>query len=267
MILIARILSLLILLPGCGTYGTTTTSMDASNPPQPQPQRPPVGASWQIQYTGPLNLGDAAVVNLDYDDTEADQVAAVKARGGYAICYMNAGAWEDWRPDTDAFPATVKGKDMDDWPGEKWLNIRDTGALMPILEARIDECASKGFDAIDPDNVDGWINDTGFDLNREDSVAFVKALAKAAHDRGLAMGLKNATEILPDVSAQVDFAVNEECAAYGECSDYSDFLASGKAVFNVEYEGDRAAICASRPAGMSTVIKDRELGPGGESCS
>lgn len=227
---------------------------------------PPVGATWQIQYSGTLRLGGAAVVNLDGEDTPTGVVTRAKDRGAYAICYINAGAWEDWRSDADAYPSELQGKAMDGWPGERWVDIRDHETLMPLLERRLDTCARKGFDAVDPDNVDGWTHDTGFGLRRSDSIALIKALSQAAHERGLAIGLKNATEILSDVDNRVEFAVNEECVRYDECGVYRGFLASGKAVFHVEYSGSRATICAARPVGMSTVIKDTDLGPGGSAC-
>ena len=93
---------------------------------------------------------------------------------------MNAGGWEDWRSDADAFPAPVLGEPLDDWEGERWLDTRQLDVLLPIMTARLDACAAKGCDAVDPDNVDGYGAETGFDLTRADTVAYVRALAEAA---------------------------------------------------------------------------------------
>ena len=45
-----------------------------------------------------------------------------------------------------------------------------------------------------------------------------------------------------------DFAVNEQCAQYGECADLTPFIEAGKAVFHVEYELPDAAASAPTPA-------------------
>ncbi|MDO4784025.1 MAG: endo alpha-1,4 polygalactosaminidase [Propionibacteriaceae bacterium] len=227
---------------------------------------PPAGASWQIQYTGNLEVDDATIVNIDGADASEDVVSQVRARGGYAVCYINAGAFEPWRADASRYPELLLGRGMVGWPTERWVDIRRLDVLMPILEARMDTCRDKGFQAVDPDNVDGWAHDTGFNLTRADSVALVQALASAAHSRGLAIGLKNGIEIISQVVDTVDFAVNEQCVAHGECGAYQPFLARGKAVLHVEYEGSRDAVCSARPPGFCSVLKGHALGPDRISC-
>jgi hypothetical protein len=49
------------------------------------------------------------------------------------------------------------------------------------------------------------------------------------------IGLKNAQEVVAQVGDLVQFAVNEECAASGDCSVYQAFLNAGKPVFHIEY--------------------------------
>jgi hypothetical protein len=52
----------------------------------------------------------------------------------------------------------------------------------------------------------------------------------------LAIGLKNAMELLPEVSEKVQFAVNEECVKNSECTKYTDFVHKyNKPVFHIEY--------------------------------
>ena len=63
--------------------------------------------------------------------------------------------------------------------------------LGPILERRLDLCARKGFDGVEPDNVDGYANRSGFPLRAADQLRFNRFLARAAHARGLSIGLKN----------------------------------------------------------------------------
>lgn len=274
-----------VMLTGCthlGSAGTggrsaqpdgTAASADATAQPVPDTAvaatwwRPRTGLTWQIQYSGALDATvPVQVYDVDAEDTSKAQVAALKARGVRTICYVNAGAFENWRPDRGAFPAVVLGRPLQGWPGERWLDIRRRDLLLPILTARMDTCRAKGFDAVDPDNLDGYTNASGFPLTRADTVAYVRALATAAHRRGLAIGLKNATETIPQLVAAVDFAVNEECEQYRECGAYRPFLNAGKAVFHIEYRGTVAAICARRPKGFSTLSKPMNLGPARSAC-
>ncbi|WP_461211675.1 endo alpha-1,4 polygalactosaminidase, partial [Desulfocurvus sp. DL9XJH121] len=79
----------------------------------------------------------------------------------------------------------------------------------PIFGDRLNLAVAKRCDAVDPDNVDGFGNETGFDITAEDQRAFNLWLAKAAHRRGLAIGLKNAAELVPHLAQTFDFAVVE----------------------------------------------------------
>ena len=102
--------------------------------------------------------------DIDLFDNDAAVVAALQAKGRKVVCYVNAGGWESWRPDEARFPEQVIGAALDDWEGEKWLDIRRIDVLGPIMESRLDMCEEKGFDGVEPDNVDGYLNDTGFPL-------------------------------------------------------------------------------------------------------
>jgi len=252
---------------------TTTVASAPSAPSTPAPTatapgiwQPRPGLSWQIQYSGKLVAGRALVVDVDGHETSAATVARLKKAGKHVICYFNAGGWEDWRPDKAAFPKVVMGNKLDGWQGERWLDIRAVDILVPIMTARIDECAKKGFDAVDPDNLDGWQARSGFPLTEADTVAYLAALSEVAHARGLAIGLKNGIEVLGDAAPLVEFAVNEECLTYHECSAYAPLLRSGKAVFHVEYRGSLKSICAHVPKGFSTVRKHLSLSAWRKAC-
>jgi hypothetical protein len=241
-------------------------STPAATPTAPAIWQPKPGLSWQIQYSGKLVAGKARVVDVDGHETSAATVATLKKAGKRVICYFNSGGWEDWRPDKAAFPKEVIGNKLDGWPGERWLDIRAVDVLVPIMTARIDECAKKGFDAVDPDNMDGWQARSGFPLTKADTVAYLAALSEVAHARGLAIGLKNGIEVLGDAAPLVEFAVNEECLIYRECSAYAPLLRSGKAVFHVEYRGSLKSICRHVPKGFSTVRKHLSLSAWRKTC-
>ncbi len=222
--------------------------------------KPAQGLTWQVQLSGTPDLSvPADVYDIDGRDNTAATVSALKAHGHRAVCYINAGAYEDWRPDASAFPAKVIGREMDGWPGERWLDIRRQDVLLPLMARRLDDCAAKGFDAVDPDNVQGYGQQTGFPLSQGDAASYVRALARLAHERGLAFGLKNAPEILDQVSDVVDFAVNEQCHEFQECDAYDDFLAAGKPVVVIEYTGRPADVCRKVPKGMYVMFKELSL--------
>lgn len=227
--------------------------------------RPPVNAVWDYRLIEPPTSVPAGVKVMvsDLFDTPAARVRAFATKGVHSVCYLNAGAWEDWRPDARAFPAAVKGKAYQGWPGEHWLDIRRLDVLGPILRKRMDLCKAKGFVAVDPDNIDGWQNDTGFPLTRADQIAFNTWLAREAHKRGLSIGLKNAPELAPKLISLFDFTIVESCVAQNWCHLTQPFRAAGKAVLAVEYTDqsmtpEKVCPLAARRS-MAAIIKRRNL--------
>lgn len=224
--------------------------------------RPAPGTTWQWQLTGlPVDLSvDAAMYDVDLFDNDASVVTALHARGRKAVCYISAGTWEDWRPDAGQFPASVKGSNVEGWPGERWLDIRNLTALGPIMEARMDLCKSKGFDGIEPDNVDGYTNGTGFPLTAQDQLAYNRFLAGAAHKRGLSVGMKNDIDQAAALQPAFDWAINEQCFQYDECDALLPFIQAGKAVFQAEYELSVNEFCPqARQMRFSSILKNIDL--------
>ena len=70
-------------------------------------------------------------------------------------------------------------------------------------------CRDKGFVAVDPDNVNAYANVNGLGLTQGDQLAYNTWLAAAAHELGLAVGLKNDLEQLDALVPLYDFFVNE----------------------------------------------------------
>ncbi len=129
------------------------------------------------------------------------------------------------------------------FPEERWLDIRRVDLIGPIIERRMDLCRAKGFDGIEPDNVDGHLNDTGFPLSYQDQIRYNTFIAAAAHARGLSVGLKNDLDQVPDLVGVFDWALNEECFEQGDCEQLLPFIAAGKAVFNVEFRLEPGQFC------------------------
>lgn len=222
---------------------------------------PPARVTWQWQLSGRLDMGaNAAVYDVDLFDTSASQVAALHAKGRRVVCYMSAGSWEKYRPDRDAFPTRDLGRALDGYPDERWLDIRDIAGLAPVMQARLDQCAGKGFDAVELDNVDGYTNRSGFPLTGADQIAYNRYLAGQAHDRGLAVALKNDLDQVERLEPDFDLAINEQCFQYSECAALRPFIAAGKPVLHVEYELKPRKFCSkARALGFSSMRKHYSL--------
>ncbi len=217
--------------------------------------------SWQWQLTGTLDLSvNADVYDVDLFSTSAAQVRQLHALGRRVICYLNAGAYEPGRPDSTSYPAALLGRELDGWPGERWVDVRRLDLLLPLIAARMDLCAAKGFDGVEPDNVDGYVNDTGFDLTAADEERFNREVARLAHERGLAVGLKNDLDQVDVLEPVFDFAVDEQCAEYRECSRLLPFVKAGKPVLHVEYTVAPSSFCPlGRSLGFSSIRKSTAL--------
>ncbi|MEH3046974.1 endo alpha-1,4 polygalactosaminidase [Sphingomonas adhaesiva] len=254
-------LVLLAALTACGASGgdddTPAVVAPAPTPtPSPTPATtrwtPRLTDSWTWQLSGTIDTGvDAAIYDIDLFDTPTATIAALHAGGRRVLCYVSAGSSEDWRPDDARFAAGDRGRALDGWPGERWLDIRST-TVRTVIADRIRLAATRGCDGVEPDNVDGYDNATGFPLTAADQLAYNRFLATSAHAAGLAIALKNDVAQLADLAPDFDLAVNEQCHEFDECAGYRAFTDRGKPVLNAEYAAvwrtdaaARARLCAT----------------------
>jgi hypothetical protein len=247
---------LAVMLFSCGGVAGSTTSQ-AEQRWHPEP-----GLSWQWQLSGRIDKSfDVDVYGVDAVETPVATVDKLHDDGSRVVCYISAGSWENWRPDAEDFREAVKGRPLDGWPGEKWLDVRQVEKLRPIMGRRMDVCKKKGFDAIEPDNIDGYANRSGFPLTPGNQLTYNRMLAEEAHERGLAIALKNDTAQVRKLVDGFDFAVVEECFTYNECPEYSSFVDAGKAVFVAEYNTRKAATkCAKADRlGFALIFKRLKL--------
>ncbi len=223
----------------------TKSATPTTTPSEGTIWRPALRSSWQWQLDdSPLDPSlHVQVYDIDGFDRDASLVAVLHAQGTKVICYIDAGTWENWRPDAGSFPASVKGSVVDGFSDERWLDIRQLSVLEPLMIARMNMCKAKGFDAIEPDNIDGYENDTGFPLTARDQITYNTFLANAAHQRGLSIGLKNDVDQVRQLVALFDWTLNEQCFEYQECDMLLPFIQAGKAVFNVEYNLAPSQFC------------------------
>ncbi|MFE4974695.1 endo alpha-1,4 polygalactosaminidase [Kitasatospora sp. NPDC056651] len=246
--------------PPANPPGTGTPPGNPAPPPAGARWQPTPGLTWQWQLGGGVDQSvDVPVYDIDGFENDASVVAALHAKGRKVICYINAGSWENFRPDSAAFAKSLQGSDTG-WKGEKWFDIRKLDQLRPLMATRFDMCRSKGFDAIEPDTIEAYNQNSGFPLTPDDQIKYNRMLAQLAHERGLAIGLKNDLDQIPALLPDFDFAVNEECAQFDECDRVAPFVKAGKAVFHVEYKLDTNQFCGkTKSLGFSSMQKKLDL--------
>ncbi|WP_201352994.1 endo alpha-1,4 polygalactosaminidase [Hydrogenimonas urashimensis] len=197
--------------------------------------RPAPNTTWQWQLQKEVNISyDVEVYDIDLFDSGTDRIEALHRDGRKVVCYFSAGSYEEWREDAGSFPSDAVGLSLEGWAGERWLDIRSE-EVRNIMVKRLDLARIKGCDAVEPDNVDGYANDTGFTLSAKDQLDYNRFLADEAHKRGLAVALKNDLDQVEALEPWFDFALNEECHIYEECDLLEPFIKAGKPVFNAEY--------------------------------
>ena len=196
---------------------------------------PPPHPTWYWQLQGAINNSEpASVYDVDGFETSAAEVARLHALGKHVVCYIDVGTWENFRPDKAKFPRSVLGK-PNGWPGERWLDVRRLSVLEPIMSARFRICARKHFDAVEPDNIDGYENDTGFPITARQQLRYDEWVANEVHSLGLAVLQKNDPEQARALEPYFDGVLDEQCNQYQECSSFKPYLTVGKPVLNAEY--------------------------------
>jgi hypothetical protein len=209
----------------------------------------------------------------DYSVLNYAAVDALHVRGARVIGYIDAGTAETWRPDFPELQAfdqscdgCLFGNPLGNFPDEYWLNINpdvigtnpNTGEaesarrfLLDEMLARLKEAKLIGVDAIEFDDVDAHQNKTGLSISPATQLQYNARLANLAHRVGFSVGLKNDLDQATALQPYFDFAINEECWQFSECGPLKPWPSQyGKAVFNVEYEANRASFCpkANSPA-------------------
>ncbi len=252
------------LLTGCGSDSPSSqSSIEITSPITGGDwYQPSAQTTWQWQLKDTLNTSyDVSVYDIDLFDTSVSQIADLQDAGFKVICYFSAGSYEDWRADAGSFPNKVLGDTLDGWEDERWLNIASE-AVRKIMYARLELAQQKGCDGVEPDNVDGYVNNSGFNLTYHQQLMFNRYIANSAHELGLSVGLKNDLDQVADLLDYFDFSVNEQCFEYDECEYLTPFIDANKAVFNAEYDQTyvddstaRTALCsAANSLQFSTLV-------------
>jgi hypothetical protein len=224
---------------GCASANAPGTSSSAGLPAAAAHASrwiPRPGTTYQIQYDGNYDSSvPADVYDIDGEDAPQAFIDKLHGMGRRVVCYISVGTWENWRKDADKFPKSVIGKPDGGWKGERWLDVRQRQILEPIMTARLQMCKAKHFDGVDPDNMDGFENHTGFKISYGQQLAYNTWVANEAHALGLTADEKGDNDQVKDMSKVFDFAVTEECWKQGWCNQFSIYTARNALVIDVEY--------------------------------
>ncbi|MGW2250059.1 endo alpha-1,4 polygalactosaminidase [Kitasatospora sp. NPDC001660] len=242
----------------------TATAGGPSLPPPTGVTLPPEHTGFDYQISAPYQPpAGVRVVSRDH--------AATPAAGMYNICYVNAfqaqpGAEKDWDPDLLLRGADGKVVYDTNW-NEALLDVRTDAKRLRIAQkvgGWIDECAAKGFNAVEPDNYDSYTRSNNL-LTAADVEAFQTTIAAHAHEKNLAIGQKNTVELAGDrQKVGLDFAVAEECGEQDECNGYVD--AFGDRVYVIEYtDKGLSKACKGWGDKLSIVRRDKNVLPQGKS--
>jgi hypothetical protein len=249
--------------PLVGVVAALSSALTLATGPAPAP--PPVDAGFDYQLGGAYALPNGvSVVTRDR--------AARPAAGAYDICYVNAfqtqpGELRWWKRTHPRLLLRDGGRLVHDpgWPGEVLLDT-STGpkrrAISDVVGRWIRGCASHGFDAVEPDNLDSYTRSHHL-LDRDGALSLAALLAGRAHRAGLAIAQKNLAGLTRArrIAVGFDFAVSEECMVWHECGAYR--RAYGRHVIEIEYtDNGRTAFrraCRDHGDAWSIVLRDRML--------
>ena len=79
-------------------------------PPRPAPDD---RLQWQLGDLPADLTVDAEVYDLDLFETTRAEVQQLQDDGRFVVCYLSAGSWEPYRPDSARFPQAVRGRPID----------------------------------------------------------------------------------------------------------------------------------------------------------
>ncbi len=220
---------------------------------------PPVGAHLDYQLGGGYPNPRVGIVVRDRTDEPSS--------GHYSICYLNGfqtqpDATDWWRT---THPDLLLGITDTSWD-EELLDISSAAKrarIVAVIEPWIADCATKGFDAVEFDNLDSYTRSNGR-LTADDAVAMIALLSAAAHRHHLPVAQKNAVELVSRrTEIGTDFVIAEQCGTWDECAGY--VAGYGELVWDVEYDAPGLTAACSQLPRWAVVRRDLDLTAAGES--
>ena len=205
----------------------------APAPPVPTPPaavwwRPAVGDTWQWQLSGEIDLSPpgGGVRSRCVRHQRRAGGGAARPRGQGGVLPQRRAAGRTGGPTADAFPPDVLGLEYENWPGERWLDIRQIDQLAPVADRATGPLQRQGLRR-------GRARQHG--RVRQRRAAFpspppTRSASTAGWPRkptaaGLSIGLKNSDELAATLQPDFDWALVENCFTEGDwCGNMSVFI-------------------------------------------
>jgi hypothetical protein len=262
---------LLVALTGCAQQATVLAPPTAVSSPSAVPSLTPFPTTGLVDY----QLGGSYPPPADTSIVARDSTDRAEP-GVYSICYLNGfqtqpDAVEWWQSTHPELLLTANGKPVHDpdWPDEILLDTStesNRAAIVAIEASWISDCAARGFDAVEFDNLDSYSRSKNA-ITMDDNAATAAGLVELVHAAGLSAGQKNSVELGTRGRDEIgfDFVVAEECQRWDECGDYSNVY--GTRVIDIEYFDDLGGtmnqVCSDPTLPLFTVFRDLDLVPSG----
>lgn len=236
--------------------------------------KPPANAKFDYQIGGDYTPATGVkVVSRDwYIGTP------LTGAGTYSICYVNAFQTQDDEPGVNRpdersnWPADLVLTELGDdpnWGGEYLIDISTAtkrAQALDHIDQMVDTCATKGFKAVEYDNLDSWTRFEGTPLaddvpfGKAEAIAYAELITDYAHGKGLAVAQKNTSVLTRTQSLTTigfDFAIAEECGQFKECLDYTAVF--GNDVFAIEYKNKGFTWACNKVGSTVSVVRRNVL--------
>jgi hypothetical protein len=219
---------------------------------------------------------DPVVYDIDAIENSSATVAALHARHDHVICYIEVGTAGDYYTTaqegigTTYYDQLKSDGDLGDQLSgysENFINI-NAGSAVSIIESMIkQQCADKGFDAVETDldeTYNGNEGTTGFTITESDEQTYLTTLANYMHSLGLGWIAKDLDDtgdgfagVMQPLASGI---ITEQCNQYGTCGQLTSYEGH-KAVLNAEYSPETTAeFCTSDDAnGINGALFDVNL--------
>jgi hypothetical protein len=201
------------------------------------------------------------VYDIDAIENPASTVTALHDEGAHAICYIEVGTAGNYYTAAQEGIGTTYYQQLADAGdlgaklsgySEYFLNI-NSPSTVDIIESMIkQQCADKGFDAVETDldeTYNGNEGTTGFTISETNEQNYLVTLADYMHSLDLGWIAKNLDDTGDGFAGVMeplaDGIISEQCNEYNTCGQLSSYLTNDKAVFNAEYNLTTSAFCAS----------------------
>jgi len=200
------------------------------------------------------------IYDIDGITDPASTVSALHGMGKRVVCYIEVGAAGNYYSASDeGIPVTYFsqlqsagefGAKVPGYP-EYYLNIQSPVTVSIITSMIRQQCAAKGFDAVETDIDEEYGDHSGFPLTKSIEESYMTTLANSIHGLGLAWWIKNPDDTgdsyASDMYPLADAVLTEQCNQYASCGLLSAYVGH-KAVFNAEYRLKPTSFCAGDDA-------------------